>query len=151
MFARCNEHGRRALEAAQREAAMLGRNYIGTEHLLLGVLNDPGKAGVVLNGITLEEARTYYAAHENDFQLPEIFDACLVTGQTREAVEDFCRRFAAGDWLETADLLVQCRDMAVTDLPPDWRAPLTELKEGQCAAPRRGGGFGQGGKLPLGR
>ncbi len=57
MFARCNEHGRRALEAAQREAAMLGRNYIGTEHLLLGVLNDPGKAGVVLNGITLEEAR----------------------------------------------------------------------------------------------
>jgi len=57
MFARCNEHGRRALEAAQREAAMLGRNYIGTEHLLLGVLNDPGKAGVVLGGITLEEAR----------------------------------------------------------------------------------------------
>ena len=57
MFARCNEYGRRALEAAQREAAMLGRNYIGTEHLLLGVLNDPGKAGVVLGGITLEEAR----------------------------------------------------------------------------------------------
>ena len=57
MFARCNEHGRRALEAAQREAAMLGRNYIGTEHLLLGVLNDPGKAAVVLGGITLEEAR----------------------------------------------------------------------------------------------
>ncbi len=57
MFAKCNEHGRRALEAAQREAAMLGRSYIGTEHLLLGVLNDPGRAGVVLNGITLEEAR----------------------------------------------------------------------------------------------
>ncbi len=57
MFARCNEHGRKALEAAQREAAMLGRNYIGTEHLLLGVLNDPGKAGVVLGGITLEDAR----------------------------------------------------------------------------------------------
>ncbi len=57
MFARCNEHGRKALEAAQREAAMLGRNYIGTEHLLLGVLNDPGKAGAVLGGITLEDAR----------------------------------------------------------------------------------------------
>ncbi len=57
MFAKCNEHGRRALEAAQREAVMLGRSYIGTEHLLLGVLNDPGRAGVVLNGITLEEAR----------------------------------------------------------------------------------------------
>ena len=57
MFARCNEHGRKALEAAQREAAMLGRSYVGTEHLLLGVLNDPGKAAVVLSGITLEDAR----------------------------------------------------------------------------------------------
>ena len=57
MFARCNDHGRKALEAAQREAAMLGRSYIGTEHLLLGVLNDPGKAAAVLEGITLEDAR----------------------------------------------------------------------------------------------
>ena len=57
MLARCNEHGNRALEAAQREAAMLGRGYIGTEHLLLGILNDPGKASIVLEGITLEDAR----------------------------------------------------------------------------------------------
>ncbi|MBQ3078377.1 MAG: ATP-dependent Clp protease ATP-binding subunit [Clostridia bacterium] len=57
MFSRCNEHGKKALEAAQREAILLGRNYIGTEHLLLGILNDPGKAGAVLSGITLESAR----------------------------------------------------------------------------------------------
>ncbi|MBR5257999.1 MAG: ATP-dependent Clp protease ATP-binding subunit [Clostridia bacterium] len=58
MIARCNEHGNRALEYAQREAAMMGRAYIGTEHLLLGVLNDPGKASIVLEGISLEDARS---------------------------------------------------------------------------------------------
>ena len=57
MLARCNEHGNKALEAAQREAAPLGRAYIGTEHLLLGILNDPGKASIILEGITLEDAR----------------------------------------------------------------------------------------------
>ncbi len=57
MIARCNEHGNKALEAAQKEAALLGRSYIGTEHLLLGILNDPGKASIVLEGISLEDAR----------------------------------------------------------------------------------------------
>ena len=46
MLARFNDHGNKALEAAQREAAMLRRAYIGTEHLLLGILNDPGKASI---------------------------------------------------------------------------------------------------------
>ncbi|MBR4236177.1 MAG: ATP-dependent Clp protease ATP-binding subunit [Clostridia bacterium] len=58
MLARCNEHGNKALEAAKREAALMGRSYIGTEHLLLGILNDPGKASIVLEGITLEDARS---------------------------------------------------------------------------------------------
>ena len=57
MLARFNDHGNKALEAAQREAAMLRRAYIGTEHLLLGILNDPGKASIVLEGITLDDAR----------------------------------------------------------------------------------------------
>ena len=42
---------------AQREAAQLGRTYVGTEHLLLGVLSDPGAASVILKGITLDAAR----------------------------------------------------------------------------------------------
>lgn len=57
MLGRCNEHGKKALDAAQNEAAMMGRSYIGTEHLLLGILNDPGKASIVLEGITVEDAR----------------------------------------------------------------------------------------------
>ncbi len=56
-FAKFTERGQRALQSAQREAAQLGRTYVGTEHLLLGVLHDPGAAQSVLKGITLESAR----------------------------------------------------------------------------------------------
>jgi len=62
MLAKCNDHANLALQAAQKEAAMLGRSYIGTEHLLLGILNDPGKAALVLDGITLEDARNEVVA-----------------------------------------------------------------------------------------
>ena len=56
-MAKFTERGQRALLAAQQEAAQLGRTYVGTEHLLLGVLTEPGGAVAVLQGITLEAAR----------------------------------------------------------------------------------------------
>ena len=56
-FAKFTERGQRALIAAQTEAAQLGRSYVGTEHLLLGVLTDPGAAAGVLRGVTLDGAR----------------------------------------------------------------------------------------------
>ena len=56
-FAKFTERGQRALIAAQTEAAQLGRSYVGTEHLLLGVLTDPGAAAGVLRGVTLDDAR----------------------------------------------------------------------------------------------
>ncbi len=56
-FSRFTERAQRALLAAQKEAAQLGRAYVGTEHLLLGILNDPGAAAPVLSGITLNQAR----------------------------------------------------------------------------------------------
>ena len=39
-FAKFTERGQRALLTAQREAAQLGRTYVGTEHLLLGILRE---------------------------------------------------------------------------------------------------------------
>lgn len=57
-FAKFTERGQRALIAAQKEAAQLGRSYVGTEHLLLGVLTDPGAATGILSGISLENARS---------------------------------------------------------------------------------------------
>ena len=56
-YAKFTERGQRALLAAQREAAELGRTYVGTEHLLLGVLTEPGGAIPVLKGITLDAVR----------------------------------------------------------------------------------------------
>ena len=56
-FAKFTERGQRALLAAQKEAAQLGRTYVGTEHLLLGVLTEPGGAAGVLKNITLDGAR----------------------------------------------------------------------------------------------
>jgi len=56
-FAKFTERGQRALLTAQREAAQLGRTYVGTEHLLLGVLSDPGAASLVLKEVTLDAAR----------------------------------------------------------------------------------------------
>jgi hypothetical protein len=59
-FRRFTDPAKRAVVLAQEEAGMLHHNYIGTEHLLLGVLHEgESVAALVLKslGISLEEAR----------------------------------------------------------------------------------------------
>jgi len=60
MFERFTDRARRVIALAQEEARMLNHNYIGTEHLLLGLLHEgQGLAAQVLEplGIGLEAAR----------------------------------------------------------------------------------------------
>jgi ATP-dependent Clp protease ATP-binding subunit ClpC len=62
MFERFTDTARRTVVLAQEEARMLNHNYIGTEHLLLALLNEramSGMAGKALDdtGVTAEEAR----------------------------------------------------------------------------------------------
>jgi ATP-dependent Clp protease ATP-binding subunit ClpA len=60
MFERFTEQARHVVVFAQEEARGLQHNYIGTEHILLGLLRvDRGLAGQVLEslGVTLERAR----------------------------------------------------------------------------------------------
>jgi ATP-dependent Clp protease ATP-binding subunit ClpC len=60
MFERFTDRARRVVVAAQDEARLLGHNHIGSEHLLLGLLDVQGGAAVhVLEsaGITAEAAR----------------------------------------------------------------------------------------------
>ena len=59
-FDRFNDRAKRVLALAQDEAIRLNHNYIGTEHLLLGLLRDDGIASRVLesNGVDLARART---------------------------------------------------------------------------------------------
>jgi len=59
MFERFTERSRRVVVLAQEEARMLDHNYIGTEHLLLGLMHDGGITAQVIGstGLTLEAAR----------------------------------------------------------------------------------------------
>ena len=59
-FEQFTERARRVLSHAQEEAQRFNHNYIGTEHLLLGLLRDPDSlAARVLGdlGVRLEDAR----------------------------------------------------------------------------------------------
>ena len=58
IFSRFSDKAQRALVAAQKEAQSMRRNYVGTEHLLLGLMRDPGRAGAVLNGISIDDVRS---------------------------------------------------------------------------------------------
>jgi hypothetical protein len=58
-FARFTDRARRATVAAQEEARLLNHNYVGTEHLLLGLLREGGVAAKALAslGISLQAVR----------------------------------------------------------------------------------------------
>jgi ATP-dependent Clp protease ATP-binding subunit ClpA len=61
MFERFTDRARRVVVLAQEEARMLNHNYIGTEHILLGLLHEgEGVAASALQslGISLEEVRS---------------------------------------------------------------------------------------------
>jgi ATP-dependent Clp protease ATP-binding subunit ClpC len=60
MFERFTERARRVVVLAQEEARLLNHNYIGTEHILLGLIHEQnGVAARVLTaaGVTIEAAR----------------------------------------------------------------------------------------------
>src|SRR5204862_7657521 len=60
MFERFSDRARRVVVLAQEEARMLNQNYIGTEHILLGLIQEgEGVAAKPLEslGISLEGAR----------------------------------------------------------------------------------------------
>ena len=49
---------RRLLALTLREALRLGHNYVGTEHVLLGLLNDEGPLGTLLDGAGVTHDRS---------------------------------------------------------------------------------------------
>ena len=56
IFGRFTQRAQRAIAAAQQAASSLRQSYVGTEHLLLGLLKDPGPvlAGLLPENITYE-------------------------------------------------------------------------------------------------
>src|SRR6202142_2750777 len=58
MFERFTNRARHVVVLAQEEAQLLNHNYIGTEHILLGLLGEPESvAGKVLRGFGLTRDR----------------------------------------------------------------------------------------------
>jgi len=64
IFGRFTQRAQRAIAAAQEAAVKLHQSYVGTEHILLGLLKEPGPviAGVLPENITydavFEQVRT---------------------------------------------------------------------------------------------
>ena len=56
MFERFDQDARAAIAKAKEEAARAGRNQIGTEHLLLGLMHKPGDATDVLEAVQADPA-----------------------------------------------------------------------------------------------
>jgi hypothetical protein len=65
-----DEDGKEALKSALKSALRLGHNYIGTEHLLLGLLSASGPAAEALTGLGLppERAEQLIAAELAGYQ-----------------------------------------------------------------------------------
>ena len=63
MFERFTESARQVVVLAQEEARALRHGYIGTEHLLLGLLRENGRAATTLgaHGVALKPARAWVA------------------------------------------------------------------------------------------
>ena len=61
MFERFNDEARRVVVLAQEEARLLNHNYIGTEHVLLGVIGESGSLGAMALtdlGLSLDSMRS---------------------------------------------------------------------------------------------
>lgn len=91
--------------------------------------------------ISLPEMRDYYQAHENDFNMPETLRLCLISGESRSSVEEFCSVFPSGSGDSRKNVQLQCQDVQPGDLPQRWRKAAAALKPGQCAPVRQEAGL----------
>ena len=74
MFERFTESARQVVVLAQEEARKLRHGYIGTEHLLLGLIRENGRAATTLgaHGVELQPTREWVVEHigEGDEEPP---------------------------------------------------------------------------------
>ncbi len=78
MFERFDPDARAAIAKAREEAARAGRREIGTEHLLLGLMDEPGDATDVLEAVQADPAEVRAA-------VPQVEAARLAAADTPEA------------------------------------------------------------------
>lgn len=88
MFSKFTERARQVLGLAQQEAAQLGNNYVGTEHLLLGLIHDgDGIAARVLISLGLTESNIRARMEAFIVRGGEIGDELSYTPRAKRAIE----------------------------------------------------------------
>lgn len=97
---------------------------------------------VLLPGIriSVDEVRAYHAAHTDQFTLPDHMMLCFLSGDDRQELEAWCKRFPAGRDSTPDGLRVQCLDMREEELPPAERKEVAALAEGSCGKIREADG-----------
>lgn len=75
MFERFGQDARRAVVRAREEAAMAGQGDIGCEHLLLGLLAEPGPAAAAMSAAGLELSGLRSRLPHSDRAEPDALDA----------------------------------------------------------------------------
>lgn len=87
---------------AQDEARALGQSWLGTEHLLLGLIREGGEASIALEraGLTLERARDAVTTLGGVGEEPIVSGQIPFTREARQALEGSLRelsRLQAGE------------------------------------------------------
>jgi plasmid stability protein len=109
---------KQAFELALREAAALGHGYIGTEHLLLGILRQPEGTGVTLLRERGVDAATVRAA------------VAAATGAAPLEDDE-----VAPAWEYRVEELAEPLEESLRRLPPDWE--LVSVADGRAVLKRR--------------
>lgn len=108
-----NESGRRVLSFAQEEAQRFNHNYIGTEHVLLGLLREPTTQPIIEEtGVTLVKARSaieFIMGRGDRLVMGEIG----LTPRARKAIEGSIERYQTEgrSGVEADDILGAMADM----------------------------------------
>jgi ATP-dependent Clp protease ATP-binding subunit ClpA len=75
VFERFHQDARRAVERARHEAALAGHGQIGCEHLLLGLLAEPGLAAAALTAARLDLRALRDRLPQPSLEQPDSLDA----------------------------------------------------------------------------
>jgi ATP-dependent Clp protease ATP-binding subunit ClpC len=86
---RFTERAQKVIFYAQEEAQKLQHGYVGTEHILLGILKEEGIAGKILNnaGITVEDVRELIEEYEGKGDIDLYRNEIPLTPRTKRLLE----------------------------------------------------------------
>ncbi|MHC6178351.1 ATP-dependent Clp protease ATP-binding subunit [Clostridium sp. JNZ X4-2] len=89
MFGRFTERAQKVLIYAQEEAQALQHGYVGTEHVLLGILKEDGIAKNLLNNmnITIEAVRSFIEEYEGRGEIDLYNKEIPLTPRTKRLLE----------------------------------------------------------------